>query len=282
MDNSTLRYLKSISNETVLTNEEEQMYFKAYEEAKTEEEKSEIREILVRHNLKLVVSIAISYAKKGFNLDDCIQNGNMGLLKAIDRFEYKRGFRFSTYATNWIMQAITRENANTARTIRIPAHAVSEVSKVLKAIEDLSKDEDNSYSIPPAELIAEETGYSVEKVKTLLSYSLSPVSLDMNINDDEDNVTFGDMIEDKSASSEIADRMLEHERHDTILKALDCLTKREREVVIMYHGLDDGTAKTLEEISKKYGLTKERIRQIKAKALRKMQLKYGSELESFL
>ena len=254
-------YLKQMAQVPLLTREQEVKIFKRIESGDSNAE-SEI----VEANLRLVVSIAKKYINRGVSFLDLIQEGNMGLMKAVERFEYRRGYKFSTYATWWIRQGITRSVANQSRTVRIPIHMISTISKVIRIQKQLVQEYGREAT--PAE-IAEEINLPIERVRDLLKMSQQPISLHSPIGD-SGNSSFGDLIEDKSAENpmeEASSSVLK----DKISEVLGTLTEREREVLEQRFGLKNGYSRTLEDVGSQFGLTRERIRQIEAKALRKMR-----------
>ena len=254
-------YLKEIGNVPLLTTEQEVELAKRVE-AGDEEAKKQLTEA----NLRLVVSIAKKYVGRGMPFLDLIQEGNMGLMKAVDKFDYTKGYKFSTYATWWIRQAITRGIADTGRTTRVPVHMVETINKTLRMTRTLLQELGRE---PTPEEVAERLNVSVSRVREVLKISRDPVSLDTPIGEEDDS-HLGDFIEDDSALSP-ADSAAFSMLRAELATALESLTDRERQVVKLRFGLEDGRARTLEEVGKEFNVTRERIRQIEAKALRKLR-----------
>lgn len=266
IDDPVRMYLKEIGLIPLLSPQEEVELAMRVVEG-DEEAKSK----LINANLRLVVSIAKKYVGRGMLLLDLIQEGNLGLMKACEKFDYTKGFKFSTYATWWIRQAVTRALADQARTIRVPVHMVETINRVSRTKRQLTVELGKD---PTPKEIAEKLDMTEEKVNDVLQFSMEPVSLETPIGEEEDS-SLGSFIEDEKADmpEETAIKM---DRHDHIMEALNRLTEREREVLILRFGLKDGRSRTLEEVGVEFGVTRERIRQIEAKALRKLRSSHKS------
>ena len=260
-DDPVRMYLKEIGKVPLLTPEQEMDL--AERMASGDEE---AKRIMAESNLRLVVSIAKRYVGRGMLFLDLIQEGNLGLIKAVEKFDYTKGYKFSTYATWWIRQAITRAIADQARTIRIPVHMVETINKVIRVSRQLLQELGHD---PSAEEIAAEMGIPVEKVRDILKIAQEPVSLETPIGEEEDS-HLGDFIEDDKGvePGEAASFTLLKEQ---LMDVLSTLTPREEKVLRLRFGLDDGRTRTLEEVGKEFNVTRERIRQIEAKALRKLR-----------
>ena len=261
VDDPVRMYLKEIGKVPLLTAEEEIELAKRMEKGDEEAKKR-----LCEANLRLVVSIAKRYVGRGMLFLDLIQEGNLGLIKAVDKFDYTKGYKFSTYATWWIRQAITRSIADQARTIRIPVHMVETINKLIRVSRQLLQ----TYGREPTpDEIAKDMGISVEKVREIKKIAQEPVSLETPIGEEEDS-HLGDFIpdEDVPAPAEAAAFSMLKEQ---LVEVLDTLTEREQKVLKLRFGLEDGRARTLEEVGKEFDVTRERIRQIEAKSLRKLR-----------
>ncbi len=261
VDDPVRMYLKEIGKVPLLSGEEEIELAKRMENGDEEAKKR-----LAEANLRLVVSIAKRYVGRGMMFLDLIQEGNLGLIKAVEKYDYRKGFKFSTYATWWIRQAITRAIADQARTIRIPVHMVETINKLIRVSRQLLQENGRE---PSPEEIAEEMGISVEKVREIIKIAQEPVSLETPIGEEEDS-HLGDFIADDDTPAP-ADAAAFTMVKEQLLGVLSTLTPREEKVLKLRFGLEDGRARTLEEVGKYFHVTRERIRQIEAKALRKLR-----------
>ena len=277
LDDPVRMYLREIGRVPLLSAEEEVKLAQRMERGKAERLKAspsrrivddgeEAQRRLTEANLRLVVSVAKKYIGRGMSLLDLIQEGNIGLIRAVEKFDYTKGYKFSTYATWWIRQAITRAIADQARTIRIPVHMVETINRLIRISRRLLQDLGRE---PTSEEIAEQMEISAEKVREIIKVSQEPVSLETPIGEEDDS-HLGDFIEDHTAlaPAEAASHQLLKEQVEDVL---DSLTERERKVLQLRFGLDDGRSRTLEEVGKEFHVTRERIRQIEAKALRKLR-----------
>ena len=264
-DDPVRLYLKEIGKYPLLTTEEEIALAKQIAEG-TPEEQAAAKKKLSEANLRLVVSIAKRYVGRGMQFLDLIQEGNLGLIKAAEKFDYTKGYKFSTYATWWVRQAITRAIADQARTIRIPVHMVETINKLIRVNRQLAQELGRDPT--PAE-IAKEMGISESKVREIIKIEQEPVSLETPIGEEEDS-HLGDFIKDENAPApaEVASNAMMREQ---LQEVLHTLTPREEKVIRLRFGLEDGQAHTLEEVGKEFNVTRERIRQIEAKALRKIR-----------
>lgn len=258
-------YLKEIGKISLLNVDEEMNLAKKICDP-DENVRKEARKQMAESNLRLVVSIAKRYMGRGMQLLDLIQEGNLGLLRAVEKFDYKKGFKFSTYATWWIRQAITRSIADQARTIRIPVHMVETINRLIKIqrklVQELGRE-------PKPIEVAKVMGIPVAKVREIMSFALEPVSMETPIGDEDDS-HLGDFLQDANAKIPVnfaMDVLL----HDQLMEVIKSLTEREQKVILLRFGLEDGKPRTLEEVGKVFGITRERIRQIEAKALRKLR-----------
>ena len=266
IDDPVRMYLKEIGRVPLLTADRERELAEIMTNSDDEEQKSQAKNELVEANLRLVVSIAKRYVGKGMFFLDLIQEGNLGLMKAVDKFDYSKGYKFSTYATWWIRQAITRAIADQARTIRIPVHMVETIHKVSRYTRQMLQELGREAT---ADELAEKMGMSAEKVRDIMKIAQDPVSLETPIGEEEDS-HLGDFIQDEDTPAP-ADAASQAILREVIERELSTLTPREAHVIKLRFGLYDGRTRTLEEVGSKFNITRERIRQIEAKALRKLR-----------
>lgn len=261
-DDSVKAYLQQIGKIPLLSFDDEMKIAKEIKE----NDSNAAKEKLVNANLRLVVSIAKKYIGRGLSFLDLIQEGNLGLIRAAEKFDHERGYKFSTYATWWIRQAITRAIADQARTIRIPVHMVETINKLKKVTRKLAQELARK---PSEEELSAEMGISINKLREIIKVAQEPLSLETPIGKEEDS-RLGDFIEDKDADAPVKTVAHELLRED-LAEVLSSLSPRERDVLRLRFGMDDGRQRTLEEVGQLFGVTRERIRQIEAKALRKLR-----------
>jgi RNA polymerase primary sigma factor len=261
LDDPVRMYLREIGRVPLLRKEQEVEFAMAIEQGD-----EEARRHLTEANLRLVVSIAKKYIGRGMSFLDLIQEGNMGLIRAVEKFDYRRGYKFSTYATWWIRQAVSRALADQARTIRVPVHMVESINKQIRVSRRLLQELGRE---PTEDEIAEEMGVTPERVREIITISRDPVSLETPVGDEDDS-HLGDFIEDKLAPAPLEEASMAMLRLE-VEHVLDTLTPRERRVLQLRFGLIGGHQRTLEEVGKRFGVTRERIRQIESKALRKLR-----------
>ena len=273
MDDPVRMYLKEIGKVPLLTAEEEIELAKKIEEGDDDAKKK-----LAEANLRLVVSIAKKYVGRGMQFLDLIQEGNLGLIKAVDKYDHKLGYKFSTYSTWWIRQAITRAIADQARTIRIPVHMVETINKLSRTSKTLLQELGRE---PSVEEIAKEMEMPIERVREVMRVAQEPVSLETPIGEEDDS-HLGDFIQDENTKTPSESAMMVMLK-EQIIEVLGSLNDREQKVIILRYGLEDGRQRTLEEVGQLFGVTRERIRQIESKALRKLRQKSRREkLEGYL
>jgi RNA polymerase primary sigma factor len=261
LDDPVRMYLREIGRVPLLRKEQEVEYAMAIEQGD-----EEARRQLTEANLRLVVSIAKKYIGRGMSFLDLIQEGNMGLIRAVEKFDYRRGYKFSTYATWWIRQAVSRALADQARTIRVPVHMVESINKQIRVSRRLLQELGRE---PTEDEIADEMGITPERVREIITIARDPVSLETPVGDEDDS-HLGDFIEDKLAPAPLEEASMAMLRLE-VEHVLDTLTPRERRVLQLRFGLIGGHQRTLEEVGKRFGVTRERIRQIESKALRKLR-----------
>lgn len=257
-------FLKQIGKIPLLTKAEEIKYAKMIIE---EPEKAKYaKDEMVNHNLKLVVSIAKKYHNTGMHLEDLIQEGTIGLMKAVDKYDYTKGFKFSTYATWWIRQSVSRSISDQSKTIRVPVHMSETINKMKRVKSKLSNELNRD---PSLEEIGDAMGMTSDKIQEIMNYALDPVSLETPVGDEGDT-SLADFVPDSNFQT-AQDKMVKELVHDKLIEAIETLTPREQEVLKMRFGLDMDRTYTLEEIGKKFDITRERIRQIEAKAIKKLK-----------
>lgn len=257
-------FLRQIGRIPLLTHEEEIKYAKMIVE--DPENAKYAKDQMVNHNLKLVVSIAKKYHNTGMHLEDLIQEGTIGLMKAVDKYDYTKGYKFSTYATWWIRQSVSRSISDQSKTIRIPVHMAETINKMNRIKSKLSNELNRDPSI---EEIAEAMGITPDKVQEIMNYALDPVSLETPVGDEGDT-NLADFVPDNNSQT-AHDKLVKELVHDKLIEAIETLTPREQQVLKMRYGLDMDRTYTLEEIGNKFNITRERIRQIEAKAIKKLK-----------
>ena len=269
-------FLRQIGRIPLLTHEEEIKYAKMIVE--DPENAKYAKDQMVNHNLKLVVSIAKKYHNTGMHLEDLIQEGTIGLMKAVDKYDYTKGYKFSTYATWWIRQSVSRSISDQSKTIRIPVHMAETINKMNRIKSKLSNELNRDPSI---EEIAEAMGITPDKVQEIMNYALDPVSLETPVGDEGDT-NLADFVPDNNSQT-AHDKLVKELVHDKLIEAIETLTPREQQVLKMRYGLDMDRTYTLEEIGNKFNITRERIRQIEAKAIKKLKhpsRRFGNKLKT--